>query len=190
MKRALIPLMALTLLFSACSGSSDSSSTSDGEEPYFFEYITADFAIEVPEDWETITAFTSEYPDEVRVAFRNNVKDSDFIANIVILREDNTDFLSNADFAQEKLQDHSETLVNYKLLSQEELTLTVSGANSSTLLNTFEGKNETNSSTLEFKQVYLVKGDEAWTATASYRSNEDSFVVEDMEHMLTSFNLK
>jgi len=180
-----IPLLLLT----AC-GETDPNGTTNGDGAYFYDYITAEFSIQAPDSWEKITTFTSEYPEEIRVAFRNNVKDSDFVANIAVIREDNESSLTNADYAQKKLNDHAETLINYQLISQEELALSVAGATSNTLLNTFQGKNSTVGETLNFMQIYLTKGDKAWTVTGTYRPEEDSFVVEKIDTMLRSFTLK
>lgn len=191
MKKLLTSLVISTLLIASCGGGDEeTSNTGDSDETYFFEYITSEFVIDVPEDWETITAFTSEYPDNIRVAFRSNIKDSDFIANVNIVREENPRSISNADFTQNKLSDHADTLVNYQLLSQEEVTMNVEGGTSATLLNNFQGKNSTTGPTLEYMQVNLTQGTRSWSITASYAPNEDSFTVERMEHMLKSFTLK
>ncbi len=188
MKKIPTLFFALSLLLTSCSGQEEVSEQT--EEPRFYTYKTAEFEMEVPETWETLSSFTSEYPDELRVAFRNNIKEGDFVANVTVVRESNEANLTNADFAQEKLEDHAATLVNYELLEQEQLTLLVSGNESSTFLNTFQGKNETASKTLEFKQLTLVKGDKAWVVTASYLPLEDEFVIARMDKMLRSFNLK
>ena len=135
-------------------------------------------------------SFTSEYPDGLKVAFRNNVKDSIFTANLTILKEDNTNSDTSYDFAQKKLADHEDTLLNYTLLDQEGITLLVAGAESNTILSTFEGKNETSGPTLDFMQTNLTKNDNAWTVTASYRPGEDEFTVEELDTMLRSFNLR
>lgn len=191
MKKFAILLLTLTLALTGCfSTEGPEGSTEGSDETYYYTYKTAEYTIEAPESWEKITSFTSEYPDEIRVAFRNNVKDSDFVANLTVIREDNEKSLSNMDYAQKKLNDHAETLIDYTLVSQEELTLEVSGGNSKTLLNTFTGKNDTSSQTLNFVQVYLTKGDTAWTATGTYRTEEDPFVIQRLDTMLRSFTLK
>ena len=75
--------------------------------------------MEALEDWELEDSFTSEYPDGLRVAFRNDVKDSIFTANVTVLAEENTGSDTSYDFAQRKLADHEDTLLNYELLEQE-----------------------------------------------------------------------
>ena len=60
---------------------------------------------------------------------------------------------------------------------------------SNSVINTFEGKNEASEPTLIFMQTYLTKGDQAWTATASYQEGEDPFVVQALETMLKSFTV-
>jgi hypothetical protein len=191
MKKTVILLLALMLALTGCfSTESTEGSSEDSDETYYYTYKTAEYTIEAPDSWEKITSFTSEYPDEIRVAFRNNVKDSDFVANLTVIREDNEKSLSNMDYAQKKLNDHAETLIDYTLISQEEITLEIAGGNSKTLLNTFTGKNDTSSQTLNFIQVYLTKGDTAWTATGTYRTGEYAFAIQKLDTMLRSFTLK
>lgn len=192
--KKLLTLLFSSLLLTSC-GSDTSTSTTDSstgtsDQSYFYQYITAEFTIDAPEEWEKINEFSSDYPEEIRVAFRNNIKDSDFTANVTVIREDNTSSLTNADWAQKKLNSHAETVLNYQLISQEQLDLTVSSAASTTLLNTFTGKNETDGPSLTFMQTYLTKGDKAWTITATYSPDEDPFVIQKMDTMLRSFALK
>ena len=104
--------------------------------------------------------------------------------------EENTGNSASYDFAQRKLSDHEDTLLNYELLGQETVTLTVAGAESKTILSTFEGKNETAGPTLEFMQVTLTEGEDAWIVTASTRPGQDEFLTEQMDAMLRSFILR
>lgn len=189
MKKIIALTLGLSLMLTACGGS-NSVKTGDSSEPLFYKYITAEFSIDAPVDWETVNAFTSEYPAELRVAFRNNVKDQDLIANLTVVREPNPKALTNTDWAQEKLNSHATTLINYKLISQESLVLQSNGNGSNSILSLFQGKNAASEPKLEFQQVYLTKGDQAWTATATYEANEDPFVIEELVTMLKSFTLE
>jgi hypothetical protein len=190
MKKLLTLILTVGLL-TACSGGTEGTTITDSEETFFFTYRTAEYEIDVPDDWETITAFSSEYPDNIRIAFRDNIKDGDFTANVTVFKEDNEKQRLNADISQKYLSDHSDTLINYELVSQEEVVLDLLGAASQSILNTYEGKNDTNDPNITYMQTYLVEGDIVWVVTASYYApTEDEFTVERLETMLKSFTAR
>jgi hypothetical protein len=190
MKKLLL-LLSIAILLPACGGSGDTSTTGDSDEIFYFTYQTSEFEMDVPDEWEVINSFSSEYPDNIRIAFRDNIKDGDFVANVTIFKEENPKSNLNADLSQKYLNDHADTLVNYKLISQEEITLELLGASSQTIINSYEGKNDTRDSSISYMQTYLAEGDIAWVVTASYYSpTEDSFSLERMETMLKSFTVK
>lgn len=181
--------IAFSLVLSACGGSSSDQDTVNNQitdDPLYHDYVTNDFSISIPDDWETVNSFDSTFPDNLRVAFKNNIKDKDFIANVTIIEESADDSLTNKDVSQNKLKKNSDTLLSYKLISQEELDLN----DNSTYLNTFEGKNYPDGETYNFMQTYLAKGDTYFVVTATYLPIEDEFVVSRMEKMLKSFILK
>lgn len=191
MKKPFLLFLSITLLLTACgSSSSDSGSSSSSDTVRYVEYKTAEFLIDVPEDWETVNSFDSSYPDNIRVAFKDNVKDGDFVANLTVIREENDELLTSFDVIQDKLSEHRDHLLNYELLSEEELTLSIGGGDSKTTLFTFSGKNDTTSETLNFMQLALAKTDRAYIVTATYSPNEDEFVIERLETMLKSFELR
>lgn len=192
MKKTFTLLLIASLFLNACGGSDNTSTdgeSTESDQVFYFNYKTAEFSVDVPDTWEIIDSFTSEYPDDLRVAFKNNVQDSIFTANVTVLREDNTESDTSYDFAQRKLADHEKTLINYSLVSQEVISLQVDGADSKTMLSTFEGKNDTSSPKLTFMQITLTKGQKAFTATASYRTGEDELTVEELDTILRSFTL-
>ncbi len=192
MKQILATLLLASLSLTACGGSDESTEgeTTESEQNFYFKYETADFSMEVPDQWEIIDSFTSEYPDELRVAFKNNVQSSIFTANVTVIRTENAHSETSYDFGQRLLADHKATLINYELISQEVISLEVGGAASKTSLSKFEGKNESSGPLLNFMQVSLTSGSEALVATATYRSGEDEFTVEELETMLKSFSVK
>lgn len=192
MKKAWFPILVLSAVILNGCGSSNStpSDTGTSTEPYFYSFRTAEFTIDVPDEWEVQESFTSEYPSGLQVAFLNNIKESSFVGNVSVLKESTSTAMTSYDLAQTKLKEHQDNLIGYELVSQESLTLTVGGADSSTTLSTFEGKNSASAPTLQFMQVVLAKGQNAWTVTAAYQATEDVFVIERMDHMLHSFTLK
>lgn len=193
MKWILNSLLVLTLATSACSGNSvdtGDSGTGDSDTARFVEYKTSDFIIDKPEDWETVTTFTSQYPDGIRAAFRDNVKDGDFVANVTVILEENPEKLTSFDVLQEKMGDHQNSLLDFELLSEETLVLSVGGGESKTTLFTFSGKNESSSEPIEFMQLALAKGEKAYFVTASYDPREDEFTLERLLTILKSFELR
>lgn len=189
MKKLLfLSFLSLSLL-AACGGDDSEEEQSEENQVFYFTYKTADFEIRVPNDWEVETSFTSEFPEGLRVAFQNNLRESSFVANVTVLQENGETETSAFDVAQKKLNDHEATLIDYQLLTQEEITLQVGSSDITTYLNTFEGRSSTSGPLLEFMQTYLVKGSDTWVITASYLPTEDSFVVESMDTMLRSFSL-
>lgn len=192
MKKLLTATLVSSLLFASCGGSSVSTdvSTSSSETPRYVTYKTSDFNIDVPDTWETLNNFTEDYPEGLRIAFKDNIQNATFTANVTVVREENLNELTSADYSQQKLQNHDDHLLNYQLISQEAITLTVAGANSTTMLNTFSGKNSAESPSLNFMQVVLAKADRAWVVTASYRPDEDEATVAQMQDMLNSFAVR
>ena len=186
MKKILISLTIASLVLSGCNRDTVQS---DSEEPFFYTHSTAEFSIDVPEDWEVVNTFTVDYPREIQVGFRNNIKDGDFVANVNIAKEANPRLYGNVDFGQSKLKDHSATLINYQLTEQEEVELMIGNASSVSSMKWFTGKTDTDQKTLHFIQTYLTEAEDAWIVTATHRPDEDPFVIERMETMLKSFTL-
>ncbi len=175
-------------LMAAC-GSTPATDTAT-DTARFSTYIESDFSLQVPEDWEVITDFPSDFPDETQVVFRNPQKDRDFVANVTVVEEENEKTLTNGDFSQSKLSAHNDALADYDLLSQESITLLLKGNDSETFLNTFKGRTVTSGPELNYMQTYLTRGDTAWVITATYEDSEDSFVIDRMATMLKSFALR
>lgn len=185
MKKLLCFIFA-SILFASCS----SVSTGTDDNPLFYTYETSDYQMDIPDTWEIINNFDSSYPSGIEIAFRNNIKDQKFIANVNIIHEKSQKSLSNADISQEKLKDNSGTLINYSLDSQSEIDLKIGSSDTATFLNKFSGKNKSDGYTFNFMQTYLTKGEDVWIVTATNLTDEDEFVVERMEAMLKTFALK
>lgn len=188
MKKISTLLFAVSLFLSGCGTSTPQERNNDvaNDEPRYHDYVTNDFRMSVSDDWTTLNNFDSSYPNGLRVAFKDNIKDTDFVANVTVFEDEMEKSLTNEDISQNKLKDNSETLLEYQLISQEEITLD----GNTTYLNIFEGKNSAESENYRFMQTYITKGNNAWIVTATYVPTEDEFTIERMETMLKSFNLK
>lgn len=182
-----ISAILLTLLLLTSCGSTQSGTD---DNPLFYTYETGEYQMDIPDTWEIITDFDSTYPNGLRAAFKNNIRDKTFVANVIVIHERNKETQTNQDISQQKLKDNSGTLINYKLDSQSQINLNVGNDSAGTFLNKFEGKNKTDGYMFDFMQTYLTQGQDAWIVTATYLTDEDSFVIERMEKMLKSFALK
>ncbi len=185
--KKLFALIALLIAFSGCT--SGEIAPDQGTNPTYYVYSTNAFSLEVPNDWEVISQFTSDYPTNTLVAFRNNIKEQDFLANINIIGN-NVGEISNGDYAIEMLNKHSETLIDYQLLEQKEIEIFVEGQLTPAYRNYFEGRNSTDTDILRFIQVYAVKDSIGYIATASFLPNEDEFVIDTCASMVESLEIK
>ncbi|MFA6528790.1 MAG: hypothetical protein WCT46_04595 [Candidatus Gracilibacteria bacterium] len=187
MKKLIITFLVGILLVSGCT-SSTSGTTS--ENPVYYSYGNDTYGIDVANDWEVITNFTSNYPQNTIAAFRNNIKNDKFIANVNIVANTVEEGLSNGDYALEMLQSHSESLIDYKLLEKTEINITVGGQVSPTYMTVFQGRNKIDGDLIKFAQVYGVNNGLGYIATATFLPDEDQFVVETCVHMIESLKLK
>lgn len=189
MKKLIISVLMGILLLSGCTISSDGNTTTS-DNPIYYSYGNDTYGVNVANDWEVITEFTSNYPQNTIAAFRNNVKNDQFIANVNIVANTIEEGLSNGDYALEMLQSHSESLIDYKLLEKKEINIIVEGQVSPTYMATFQGRNNIDSDLLQFAQVYGANNGFGYIATATYLPDEDQFAVETAIHMIESLELK
>ncbi|HAU39369.1 MAG: hypothetical protein UV80_C0014G0005 [Candidatus Peregrinibacteria bacterium GW2011_GWF2_43_17] len=185
--KKILALVALLIAFSGCSN--EETTPEQGTNPTYYVYSTNSFSLEVPNDWEVISQFTSDYPTNTLVAFRNNIKEQDFLANVNIVGN-TVGEISNGDYAIEMLKKHSETLIDYTLLEQKEVEIFVGGQLTPAYRNYFEGRNSPDTNTLKFIQVYAVKDGIGYIATASFLPNEDTFVTDTCVNMVESLEIK
>ncbi|NCS68183.1 hypothetical protein COW94_03655 [Candidatus Peregrinibacteria bacterium CG22_combo_CG10-13_8_21_14_all_44_10] len=190
MKKLIVLLLAscYLLIISGCGSTDTSDSTADN--PLYYTYSASSFALEVPNDWETISQFTSDYPQNTLVAFRNNLKDLSFIANVNIVANAVNKGMNNGDYALEMLQTHSENLIDYRLIEKQEIEILINEQSTPTYLNYFEGRNSVDSDILEFVQVYGVNNQIGYIVTATFLPEEDNFIVENAVHVVKSLELK
>lgn len=149
-------------------------------------YEDAGFSITLPADWEIIRQgeFTSNVPLETIVAFRNNIKNEIFTANIVISKDNIQEGLSAADFAKSSTAKNRNSLVGFEQISESQYQ------EENTYLTVFEGKKSSSDPVVHFQQLHVVDGETGYLVTAGYLPNEEESVVKILEEMLDSFALK
>lgn len=156
----------------------------------FYRIVQSDaFALQVPEDWETIQEFTSEYPTNTVVAFRNNVRDHDFIANVNIVKNEVAEGTTSKDYALKTIETLSSQLINFELTSKEEFKLWISDTEVATVLATFEGTNDSTKPVRQFIQLYAVSGTTAYIITGSYDADDTELAIDQVKQTVKTFRL-
>lgn len=189
MKNVLVSGIAAFLLLAGCGG--DDADGGPIDNPTLQHYSGGTFSIDVPRDWEIIERnnMPSSVPSETVVAFRNNVKNPFFIANITVSKFPLEQPLSHADFATLMIQKHKDTVIDFTELSRETVTLRVGGDDSETMIFSFQGRDGFEGDVIVFREAYLVSGDFAYVMTAGHGQSEDAGVVIQLESALKSFQL-
>jgi len=195
MKKLLL-ILSTTLLLSGCFGSdsaiSDLTSSNGASNPNFKIYETAGFSIEMPNDWEIIDSktFTSNVPAETIIGFRNNLRNEVFTANVNISQTKIPEETLSIDFGKSTLLKAKESLVGFKELSKEDISLQISDTEITTFISGFEGKKSPADPIVNFKQLYISYKGAGYTVTGAYLPIEDESVVKMIDAMLHSFSLK
>lgn len=153
-------------------------------------YETDTFTIHAPRNWEIVTDFQSNQPKETVVAFRNNVKTKDFIANITITKNTLTSVVSSTDYEKIVTEELQGELVNFKETKSEKMKIMIGSQEADTIFVTFTGKQKVESDTLQFMQIYAVKENVGYIVTASAGMNEEESVVDALTQALKSFSVK
>lgn len=154
------------------------------------KYISSDFAITLPQDWEIVEEFDKTYPDNTVVAVRNHVKNSDFVANINVTYSEIDAEIDVRRFAEQMLETHRTTLTNFKEIGMSDFPITVNGNQANSVLNVFEGRQGPDSPMLRFLQTYGYKGSNVYMVTGTYGINEEMFAREKVENTLRSLEIR
>ncbi|EKD93076.1 MAG: hypothetical protein ACD_28C00252G0002 [uncultured bacterium] len=191
-KTLTIGLLTLTLLFAGCFGGEDGES--DPTSPTvmeFFRLVESDsFTIQVPEDWETRKDFPSGYPQNTVVAFVNNIKENEFIANINIVKNEVPEGTLTQDYALKVMETLSNQLLEFKEIKREETTIKTGNTEVKTYFFEFQGTNDTTMTPKRFLQSYAVKGTEAYIITATYDTKDTELAVDQLRQSIGTFEVK
>jgi hypothetical protein len=185
--------LGMILLLPGCLGFEGDEETTTSSEmvPIAFYRIVQsdDFALQVPEDWETIQDFSSDYPTNTVVAFRNNIEDHDFIANVNIVENEVEEGTTSSEYALAMIETLENQLLNYKQLTQEETTLWVGDTEVSTYLTEFEGTNDGGKPVRQFIQLYAVNGTQAFIITGTYDEDDTELAIDQVKQTVKTLQL-
>lgn len=198
--RFLLPAALLGLILMAGCGGDKKTPENDADTPSaappvehlaFYRTVEADdFLIQVPEKWETVQLFPSDYPANTVVAFLNNNKDNEFVANLNIVRNEIADLTLTSDYAADMFRTVATQLLNFKKLGQTEISLPFGESTTPSFVFEFEGTNDPKTRTRGFIQTYGVKGTTAYIVTGTYALSDSELTVDQVKQAIKTFRLK
>ncbi len=185
---ALISVFTLTL--SGCFGSSDEVTPDTSTETT--TYQNSILSIVIPKDWEIIEEkdFSSRVQGNTVIAFRNNIKNDVFTANINVVTNESLSNKSSAEHAKEIINSEKTTLFDYKELIRETISPNNAGNIDKTEFIVFEARNTADQDLLRYVQTFLVKDEKVYIVTGSYRATEDEKTVQLVQQAVKNFELK
>lgn len=190
-KLVLFSLVTLTL--SACLGIGEDTDTAPVEgSNESTTYQNSELSVAIPKDWEIIESkdFSDRVASNTVIAFRNNMKNDIFTANINIITNERLSDKSSSEHAKEIINSEKATITEYKELSRETVSLKNAGNTDATEFIVFEGKNNADQDLTRYVQVFLAKGDKVYIVTGSYRPTEEEKTTQLIQQSIKSFELK
>lgn len=191
----LLSMLVLAVALMTLSGCFGENGTENGALPIetmeFFRVVeSSEFRLQVPEDWETIQEFTSDYPENTIVAFRNNIHDHSFLANLNITKNSVPKGTTTQDYALKLIEIISGQLINFQTLNKEETTININGEAVKTIRFEFKGTNDRTTPTRHFIQIYGVKGTAAYILTASYDDKDSELAIDQVTKSIGTFEIR
>lgn len=189
MKKFLIlSLISTSLFFTGCGNDEPTTNEDVGIQAY----EAPEFIIDHPSDWEVLgkDQFTSNVPTNTVVAFKNNIQNEIFTANLnvtLIPVEENTNV---EDFFKESMAQAKTTLVSFEEISSEASNVSQGEERIAAYTANTQGKISADGPIIQFEQLYSIKDKTAYVVTGAYLSTEDESVVKKIDAMLNSFSLK
>lgn len=146
-------------------------------------YSTNEFSIIYPQDWEILEqeTFPSLVPHQTVTAFRNNIRNEIFTANVNISKTEIERGIDVEDFAKSTM-----ARVRAALLDVQELPMEEYGEG---VLIEFQARKSPVEPLIRFKSLSTVSNQTAYTITGAYLPTEEDGVVIKVDRMLESFRL-
>lgn len=190
MKKVSVGLILILLLLTACFGGGDEDTSTD-KTTGFHSYATAEFRLNIPNEWEVLTPlnFTSDMPKNTVVAFRNNVKNPRFTTNVAISKNEISEEVPSLDYAKALHQKIAADLNSYKELVAEQTEVKVSDKPAATLFLFVEGRESPEADLKRFVITTGVKEKSAYTVVGAFLAGDEA-VASTIETMVRSFEVK
>lgn len=192
-KKILISILVGSFILTGCFGSDGSSPASQDESAAgFHSYASNEFRLDVADDWETLTptVFKSDTPANTVIAFKNNIRNPRFTANVAVVKNTLSQSVPTTDYAKALYQKTSDELTSFKEILTEETKILVSGKETKTIFRIVEGRESPEKDTKRFFQITGVKGKNAFIAIGSMLATDDEATAKKLETMVRSFEVK
>ncbi|MCK9186695.1 hypothetical protein M0P48_04645 [Candidatus Gracilibacteria bacterium] len=184
-------IIATTL--GGCSLFSSTTTTTTSVNPNKVTYQATDFSVIIPRDWEVLdgTTLPAGSPTSVVVAFKNNIKNKKFIANMNIAKFDaKKEKTTQEEIVKSMKDNYKNTLIDFLDAGNQNVNVKAAGTPIEGIIATFSGKSDAAENPKNFKQLYIKYANNFYVITASYGQDEDPQVVEKINEAINSFELK
>jgi|GEM_PF-1082457 len=188
-----ISVVAITL--SGCSFFSSSTPTpqTSNINPSKVTYDTSAFSITMPRDWEILdgTKLPAGSPKSVVVAFKNNIKNKKFIANMNIAEYNTKDEKTTQEESVKSIKDnYKNLLIDFADSGDTNVNVNAGGKPIAGILTKFTGKSDAAENPKNFEQLYVKYNNISYIITTSYGQDEDPEVIAKIDEAINSFELK
>jgi len=190
MKIKLLILIAVSQLLLI--GCGNNANTGPKKIEGFHLYESAEFSIQAPNDWDVLTPvnFKSDMPKNAVLAFRNNLKNAKFTANVVIVKNSLTEKILSADYAKALHERVKNSLSSYKELAAEKRNLLIGAQDTESLFTDAKGRTSEDSDIRRYMQISAVKEKTAYVVTGAMSAAEDQAIVDKITTAIGSFEVK
>ncbi len=184
-----ILLISLSILLSGCFGSSVVSS---GPPSGYHTYGIEDISLSIPDEWEIITPadFSSGVPAQTAIAFRSNLKNPIFTANVTIAKSPVTPNTLTLDYAKSLKHRIETSLVSYSDAGTEAAALSAGGAPIDTLMIKSQGSERVQGDLKYFIHIPVIRNNIAYTIVGTTLANADDAEKSRIEIIAKSFAVK
>ncbi len=186
---SLTVLLFLSISLSGCLGSS---AVSSGPKTGYHSYGIDDIALNIPDEWEVITAaqFASGVPAQTVIAFRSNIKNPIFTANVTISKTPVNETTQTLDYAKSLKHRIETSLVSYIDAGSEAVALVAGGAPADTLMIKSQGAERPQSDLKYFVHIPVIRSGFAYTIVGTTLANADDAEKEKIKIIAKSFSVK
>lgn len=188
----MISIFMLSGCFNLGNNNSTAKVTTD-ERTKVIDNQNYDFTITIPREWDVIEKkdFTKDVTPETVVVFRNNVKNEDWTASVVVSQanfQTPRDSLEAAKYVRNR---EKTSLYEYKEVREPELRkIKIGNQQVDTYVSYFQGKKSPDNSLVQFIQTYASRGNNAYIVTGSISTAENENNRKVVEDIVKSFALK